>query len=54
MKNIGQRHGNMEQTDSCRGLEEGGELWKEEEGAGPRTCMNDAWTRTRERGLTVG
>ena len=44
----------MEQTDSCgRG---GGrdDWWKEGEGACQRTCMNDSWTWTMERGLTVG
>ena len=24
------------------------------EGISQRTCMNDSWTRTMERGLTVG
>ena len=48
-----QRHGNMEQTDSgpnaC-----GGKWWKEKEGIGQRTGMNEPWARTAVWGLTVG
>ena len=37
------------------GREEGGGKWRKEvEGISQRTCMNDSWTRTMERGLTVG
>ena len=36
------------------GGEEGeGEWWKEGEGISQRTGMNDSWTWTMERGLTV-
>lgn len=31
-----------------------GEWWKEGEGTCQRTYMNDSWTWTTERGLTVG
>ena len=36
------------------GQDDGRKWWKEEEGTNQRTQMNDAWTRTTERGLTVG
>ena len=47
----------METWDRLTGVggEEGwGEWWKEGEGTSQRICMNDAWTWTTERGLTVG
>ena len=44
----------MEQTDSCRRVGGRGEWWKEGERISQRTWMNDAWTWTTERGLTVG
>ena len=31
-----------------------GEWWKEGEGTKQRTCVNDSWTWTMERELTVG
>ena len=49
-----QIHGKMEPTVICRrriGREEWGQRG---EGISRRTCMNDPWTWTRERGLTVG
>ena len=30
------------------------ERWKEGEGTSQRRCMNDAWSQTMKRGLTVG
>ena len=44
----------MEQTGSCKRGDMSGEWWEEGEGTSQRTCMNDAWTWTMERGLTVG
>ena len=44
----------MEQTDTVGGEEEGGEWGKEGEGIRQRTCMNDPWTWTTERRLTMG
>ena len=45
-----QRHGNVEQTDSCQQREVG--RWKEREGISQRTCMNDPWTWTTVWSLT--
>ena len=39
----------MEQTDSNRR-----EWWRQGEGISQKTCMNDSWAQTTERGLTVG
>ena len=36
------------------GEQEGVEWWKDGEGFSQRTCMNDSWIWTTERGLTVG
>ena len=36
------------------GEERGEEWWRKGEEISQKTCMNDSWTWTAERGLTVG